>query len=129
MNAQWRLGELEYKGDIKAYLTEFRALNIYACCTGESLQEKINLAIPRTIINMRFVHHMGDFVDDEHFLTATYETGVHVEQRKVLEELQGRKKHQEKKISVQTDTGVRCVESVGKNLRFQIGVDRQLACR
>jgi len=45
-NAQRRLGELEYKGDIKAYLTEFWALNIYARCTGESLQEKINLAIP-----------------------------------------------------------------------------------
>jgi len=30
---------------------------------------------------------MGEFLDDEHFLTATYEAGVHVEQRKVLEEL------------------------------------------
>ena len=39
------------------------------------------------------------------------------------------KMHQEKKISVPTETGVRCVESVGKNLRFQFGVDRQLACR
>ena len=32
--------------------------------------------------------------------------------------------HQEKKISVPTETGVRYVESVGKNLRFQFGVDR-----
>jgi len=71
VNAQRRLGELEYKGDIKAYLTEFRALNIYARCTRESLQEKINLAMPRTIIDMRFAHHMGDFVDDEHFLMVT----------------------------------------------------------
>jgi len=37
--------------------------------------------------------------------------------------------HQEKKISVPTETGVRCVESIGKNLRFQFGGDRQLACR
>ena len=37
--------------------------------------------------------------------------------------------HQEKKISVPTQTGVRCIESIGKNLRFQFGIDRQLACR
>ena len=36
-NTQRKLGGLEYKGDIKAYLTEFRALNIYAKCVGESL--------------------------------------------------------------------------------------------
>jgi len=30
---------------------------------------------------------MGNFVDDEHFLMATYEVGVHVKQRKALEEL------------------------------------------
>jgi len=36
-NTQRKLGGLEYKGDIKAYLTEFRVLNIYAKCVGESL--------------------------------------------------------------------------------------------
>jgi len=86
-NAQRKLGRLEYKGDIKVYLIEFQTLKIYARYIGESLQEKINLAMPRTIIDMRFAHHMGEFVDDEHFLTATYEAGVHVEQRKALEEL------------------------------------------
>ena len=104
-NAQRKLGELEYKGDIKAYLTKFRALNIYARCTGESLQEKINLAMPRVIIDMWFAHHMGDFVDDEHFLMATYEAGVHVEQRKALEELRGRRK----------ETGPKDAPSSGKS--------------
>jgi len=104
-NAQRRLGELEYKGDIKAYLTEFRALNIYARCTGESLQEKINLAMLRAMIDMRFAHHMGDFVDDEHFLTATYEAGVHVEQQKALEELRGRKKEAGQKDAPGKDSG------------------------
>ena len=94
-NAQRKLGGLEYKGDIKAYLTEFRALKIYAKCMGESLQEKINLAMPQAIIDMRFAHHMGEFVDDEHFLTATYEAGLHVEQRKALEELRSGKKEKE----------------------------------
>ena len=89
------MGGLEYKGDIKAYLTEFRTLNIYARCVGESLQEKINMAMPRAIIDMRFAHHMGEFVDDEHFLTATYEAGVYVEQRKALEELRLGKKEKE----------------------------------
>ena len=104
-NAQRRLGELKYKADIKAYLTEFRALNIYARCIGESLQEKINLAMPRAIINMRFAHHMGDFVDDEHFLTATYEVGAHVEQRKALEELRARKKEAGQKDTPGKDSG------------------------
>jgi len=66
-NAQRKLGGLEYKGDIKAYLTEFRALKIFARCMGESLQEKINLVMPQAIIDMRFAHHLGEFVDDEHF--------------------------------------------------------------
>jgi len=104
-NAQPRLGELEYKGDIKAYLTEFWAPNIYARCTGESLQEKINLAMPRTIIDMRFAHHMGYFVDDEHFLTVIYEAGVHVEQQNALEELQGRKKEAGQKDTPGKDSG------------------------
>jgi len=106
-NAQRKLGRLEYKGDIKAYLTEFQALKIYARYIGESLQEKINLAMPQTIIDMRFAHHMGEFVDDEHFLTATYEAGVHVEQRKALEELWTGKKEKEG-LNPGKDSGKSC---------------------
>lgn len=87
---QRKLGEVEYKGDIKAYLTEFRALNIYARCTGESLMEKFNLAMPQAIIDMRLAYHIGEFVDNEHFLVATYNVGIHVEQKKALEELRGK---------------------------------------
>jgi len=57
---------------------EFRALNIYARCVGESLQEKINLAMHQTIINMHLAHHMGEFMDDEHFLMATYKMNIYV---------------------------------------------------
>ena len=95
VKAQRKLGGLEYKGDIKVYLMEFQALNIYARCAGESLREKINLAVSRAIIDMRFASHMDEFMDDEHFLTATYEAGVHVEQRKALEELQSGRKEKE----------------------------------
>jgi len=94
-NAPRKLGGLEYKRDIKVYLTEFRALTIYVRCVRASLQEKINLVIPRTIIDMYFAHHMGEFVDDDHFLTATYKAGVHVEQRRALEELRMGKKEKE----------------------------------
>jgi len=96
-NAQRKLGEIEYKGDIKAYLTEFWSLNVYAQCTRESLQEKTNLAMPRAIIDMQFAHHMGEFIDDEHFLTTTYKAEVHVEQCKPLEEIRGRRKEKEGK--------------------------------
>lgn len=83
-NTQLKLGQLKYKGDIKAYLTKFRELNIYARATGESLMEKKDQAMPDNIVDMRFTHSMEEFVDDEHFLTATYSAGLHVERRKAL---------------------------------------------
>jgi len=43
---------LKYQGDIRSYMTEFRALNLYAHATGESLQEKVNLAMPESVMNM-----------------------------------------------------------------------------
>jgi len=78
-NAQLRLSQLRYKGDIKAYFTEFRALNVYAQATSEGLREKIDQAIPDSILDMRFAHYMEEFIDDEHFLMATYNAGLHVE--------------------------------------------------
>jgi len=36
-DAQLKLGQLKYQGDIRAYMTEFRALNNYARATGEGL--------------------------------------------------------------------------------------------
>jgi len=54
---------------------------------------------------MQFAHHMGDFVDNEHFLTATYKAGVHVEQWKALEELWGRKKEAGQKDTPSKDSG------------------------
>jgi len=83
-NAQLKLSQLRYKGDIKAYFTEFRALNVYAQATGEGLREKIDQAMPDNILDMRFAHYMEEFIDDEHFLTASYNAGLHVERRKAL---------------------------------------------
>jgi len=45
-DTQLKLGQLQYQGDIRAYMTEFRALNNYVQATREGLQEKINLAMP-----------------------------------------------------------------------------------
>jgi len=75
---------LRYKGDIKAYLTEFRALNIHARVTGEALQNKVNLALPLEIIDMRFAQNPRLFMEDEPFLVATYEAGRHWENRNLL---------------------------------------------
>jgi len=83
-NAQLKLSQLRYKGDIKAYFTEFCALNVYVRGTGEELREKIDQAIPDNILDMRFAHYMEEFIDDEHFLTATYKAGLHVERKKAL---------------------------------------------
>jgi len=83
-NTQLKLSQLRYKGDIKAYFTEFRALKVYTRATGEGLREKIDQAMPNNILDMRFAHYMEEFVDDQHFLMATYNAGLHVEWRKAL---------------------------------------------
>jgi len=84
-NALEKIGQLRYKGDINAYFVEFRALNIYAGVTGESLQEKVDHAMPSAILDMRFAHNAFVFLEDGDFLTATYKAGIHVEKRKRLE--------------------------------------------
>jgi len=71
-NAQLKLNQLKYTGDIRAYMTELQALNNYARATGEGLQEKVDMAMPDAILDMRFAHYMGEFADDEGFLQATY---------------------------------------------------------
>ena len=83
-NAQLKLRQLWYKGDIKAYLTEFRTLNVYVQATGEGLREKIDQAMSDSILDMRFAYYIEEFLDDEHFLTATYNAGLQMERRKAL---------------------------------------------
>jgi len=83
-NAQLKLSQLKYTGDIRTYLTEFRALNNYARATGEGLQEKIDLAMPDSVLDMRFSHYLGEFADDEGFLQATYQAALQVEKKKAL---------------------------------------------
>ena len=63
---------------------EFRALNLYARATGESLQEKVNLPMPESVMDMRFAHYLEDFADDEGFLQATYQAALQVEKKKTL---------------------------------------------
>jgi len=79
-----QLSALHYKGDIKAYLTAFRALNIHAQVTGEALQSKVNVALLLEIIDMRFAQNPRLFTEDEPFLVATYEAGRHWENRNLL---------------------------------------------
>jgi len=65
-------------------MTEFRALNNYARATGEGLQEKVDMAMPDAVLDMRFAHYLGEFADDEGFLQATYQAGLQVEKKKAL---------------------------------------------
>jgi len=84
-DAQLKLGQLQYQGSIRTYLTEFRALNIFTRATGEALREKIDLAMTTEILRMWFAHYLEEFADDEGFLQATYQAGLQVERMKVLE--------------------------------------------
>ena len=79
-----QLSTLRYKGDIKAYLTAFRALNIHARVTGEALQSKVNVALPLEIIDLCFAQNPCLFTEEEPFLVATYEAGRHWENRNLL---------------------------------------------
>jgi len=83
-DAQLKVEQLRYQGDICVYMTEFRALNNYVRATGEGLQEKVNLATPDSVFDMRFPHYLEDFVDDEGFLQATYQAALQVAKKKAL---------------------------------------------
>jgi hypothetical protein len=83
-NAHAELSRLRYKGDIKAYLNEFRTLNLIAGATGQGLQEKIDLAMPEDILDMRAAQFRGILVADEDFLAATEEAGQQIERNKAL---------------------------------------------
>jgi len=85
-NAQLKLNQLKYAYDIRAYMTEFRALNNYTRATGEGLQEKVNLAMPDSVIDMQFAHYREEFADDEGFLQATYQAVLLVEKKKALKQ-------------------------------------------
>jgi hypothetical protein len=82
--AHAKLKALRYKGDIKAYLTAFKALNLQAGSNGEGLQDIIDEALPNSIIDVRFYQNPRDLRTDEDFLTATYEAGRHVEKLAAL---------------------------------------------
>jgi len=85
-DAQLKLGQLRYQGSIRAYMTEFQALNKFARATGEGLREKIDMAMPDSILDMRFNQNEEDPVDDKGFLQATYCAGVQVEKKKALKQ-------------------------------------------
>jgi len=78
------LGQLRYQASIRAYLTEFRALNNFARATGEVLQENVDLAMPDAVLDMRSAHYLEDFADNEGFLQATHQAGLQVEKKKAL---------------------------------------------
>jgi len=84
VDTQLKLGQLKYQGSIRMYMTEFRALNNFARATGEGLKEKIDLAMPDSILDMRFNQNPEDLMEDEQFLQATYRAGIQVEKKKAL---------------------------------------------
>jgi len=54
--------------------------------TAEALREKVDLAIPDALLDMRFAHNLDDFADDEGFLQATHQAGLQVEKKKALKQ-------------------------------------------
>jgi len=83
-DAQLKLGQLKYQGLIRMYMTEFRTLNNFARATGEDLKEKVDLAMPDSILEMRFNQNPEDLMEDEQFLHATYRAGIQLEKKKAL---------------------------------------------
>jgi len=85
LDTQLKLGQLKYQGSIHVYLTEFRAPNNFARATGEALCEKVDLAMPDVVLDMRFPHYLEDFADDKGFLQATHQAGLQVEKKEGTE--------------------------------------------
>lgn len=71
-DAQLKLEKLRYQGSIRTYMMEFRVLNNFARATGEGLREKVDMAMPDSILDMRFNQNQDNPVDNEPFLQATY---------------------------------------------------------
>jgi len=65
-------------------MTELRSLNNFARANGESLWEKVDLAMTDAVLDMRFSQNEGEFIDDDDFLRATYRAGIQVEKMKAL---------------------------------------------
>jgi len=40
------------------------------------------MAMPDSVLDMRFAHYLGEFVDDDDFLEATYQAALQVEMKK-----------------------------------------------
>ena len=85
-DAQLKLGQLKYQGSIRAYLMEFQVLINFARATCKALREKVDLAMPDAVLDMRFAHYLEDFADDEGFLQATHQAGLQVEKKKALKQ-------------------------------------------
>jgi len=83
-DAQIKLGQLKYQGSIRSYLTEFQTLKNFTKAAGEGLREKIDLAKPDSILDMRFNQNPDKPTDDEGFMNATYQAGIQVEKKKAL---------------------------------------------
>jgi hypothetical protein len=67
-----------------ACFNEFRTLNLIAGAAGQGLQEKIDLAMPEDILDMRAAQFRGVLVADKDYLSATEEAGQQVERNKAL---------------------------------------------
>lgn len=61
-------------------------MNNFARATGQSLREKIDLAMPDNILSMRFNQNPDDFIDNELFLRTNYRAGIQVEKFKALKQ-------------------------------------------
>jgi len=70
-------------------MMEFRALNNFARATGEGLREKVDMAIPDSILDIWFNQNLDDPMDNEPFLQATYRAGIQVENKKSAQASQG----------------------------------------
>jgi len=63
-------------------MMEFWALNNFARAQGEGLREKVNLAMPDSILDVRFNTNLADLNDNKEFLHATSRAGTQVEKKK-----------------------------------------------
>jgi len=61
-------------------------LNNFARATAEALREKVDLAMPDVLLDMRFAHYLEDFTDDKGLLQATHQAGLQIEKKMALKQ-------------------------------------------
>jgi hypothetical protein len=94
-----KIKALEYKGDIKDYITRLRDLNTTVLMSGPAYRDVVKAAVPKEMLKMVYSRSGGIPQEDEEFLAAVTEAGEVIEDMKEDDRLKEHAKKDSEKSS------------------------------